>query len=195
MEKLEVNGTDRSFDGDPKMPLLWYVRDMLQLTGPQFGCGIAPCGACTVHKNGEAIRSCITLMSAAADSDIRTIEDSGANGLHPLEYVDTALDAGLLVHPEATREQFEGAVVFGTSIARSGEITAKNRVIQQSNFNDYPVARIKEVPIQTNAHITESSGVGEPGVPPFVAAFCNAIFAASGKRVRDLPLSSNSLFG
>jgi isoquinoline 1-oxidoreductase beta subunit len=100
---------------------------------------------------------------------------------------------------EATRAQFEGAVVFGTSIVRSGEITAKNGAIQQSNFNDYPVARINEVPAQTNVYITESSappaGVGEPGVPPFVAAFCNAIFAATGKRVRDLPLSSNNLFG
>jgi isoquinoline 1-oxidoreductase subunit beta len=113
--------------------------------------------------------------------------------------VDTAVDAGLVVNPEATRAQFEGAAVFGTSIVRSGEITAKNGVIQQSNFNDYPVARINEVPEQTNVYITESSappaGVGEPGVPPFVAAFCNAIFAATGKRVRDLPLSSNSLFG
>ena len=113
--------------------------------------------------------------------------------------VDTALDAGIVVNPEATRAQFEGAVVFGTSIVRSGEITAKNGVIQQSNFNDYPVARINEVPAQTNVYIAESSappaGVGEPGVPPFVAAFCNAIFAATGTRVRDLPLSSNSNFG
>lgn len=85
MVKLKVNGTDRSFDGDPEMPLLWYVRDILQLTGTKFGCGIALCGACTVHKNGEAIRSCITPMSAAADSDIRTIEDLGVNGLHPLQ--------------------------------------------------------------------------------------------------------------
>jgi isoquinoline 1-oxidoreductase beta subunit len=112
--------------------------------------------------------------------------------------VDTAIDAGLVVNPEATRAQLEGAVVFGTSIVRSGEITAKNGVIQQSNFSDYPVARINEVPAQTNVYITESSappaGVGEPGVPPFVAAFCNAIFAATGKRVRDLPLSSNSQF-
>jgi len=112
--------------------------------------------------------------------------------------VDTALDAGVVVNPEAVRAQFEGAVVFGTSIVRTGEITAKNGIIQQSNFNDYPVARINEVPAQTNVYITESSappaGVGEPGVPPFVAAFCNAIFAATGKRVRDLPLSSNSLF-
>jgi isoquinoline 1-oxidoreductase beta subunit len=113
--------------------------------------------------------------------------------------VDTAVDAGLVVNPEATRAQFEGAVVFGTSIVRSGEITAKNGVIQQSNFNDYPVARINEVPAQTNVYIADSSappaGVGEPGVPPFVAAFCNAIFAATGTRVRDLPLSSNSNLG
>jgi isoquinoline 1-oxidoreductase beta subunit len=113
--------------------------------------------------------------------------------------VDTAVDAGLVVNPEATRAQFEGAVVFGTSIVRSGEITAKKGVIQQSNFNDYPVARINEVPAQTNVYIADSSappaGVGEPGVPPFVAAFCNAIFAATGTRVRDLPLSSNSNFG
>jgi isoquinoline 1-oxidoreductase beta subunit len=112
--------------------------------------------------------------------------------------VDMALDAGLVVNPEITRAQFEGAAVFGTSIVRSGEITAKNGVIEQSNFNDYPVARINEVPQQTNVYIVDSAappaGVGEPGVPPFVAAFCNAIFAATGKRVRDLPLSSNPAF-
>jgi isoquinoline 1-oxidoreductase beta subunit len=112
--------------------------------------------------------------------------------------VDTAVDAGLVVNPEITRAQFEGAVVFGTSIVRSGEITAKRGAIEQSNFNDYPVARINEVPAQTNVYLTESTappaGVGEPGVPPFVAALCNAIFAATGKRVRDLPLSSNSNF-
>jgi isoquinoline 1-oxidoreductase alpha subunit len=83
--KLKVNGMDRPFDGDPDMPLLWYLRDILGLTGTKFGCGIALCGACTVHKNGEAIRSCVTSMSAAADSDIRTIEDLGANGLHPVQ--------------------------------------------------------------------------------------------------------------
>src|SRR6202166_1509370 len=113
--------------------------------------------------------------------------------------VDTAVDAGLIANPEITRAQFEGAAVFGTSIVRTGEITAKNGVIQQSNFNDYPVARINEAPQRTNVYIVESSappaGVGEPGVPPFVAAFCNAIYAATGKRVRNLPLSSSGLFG
>jgi len=113
--------------------------------------------------------------------------------------VDYAVDAGLIANPEITRAQFEGAAVFGTSIVRTGEITAKNGVIEQSNFNDYPVARINESPRQTNVHIVDSSappaGVGEPGVPPFVAAFCNAIYAATGKRVRSLPLASSGLFG
>jgi len=81
MVKLKVNGMDRTFDGDPDMPLLWYLRDVLGLTGTKFGCGIALCGACTVHKNGEAIRSCVTSMSVAAGSEIRTIEDLGANDL------------------------------------------------------------------------------------------------------------------
>ena len=67
------------------MPLLWYLRDILGLTGTKFGCGIALCGACTVHKNGEAIRSCVTPMSAAAGTEIRTIEDLGASGLHPVQ--------------------------------------------------------------------------------------------------------------
>jgi isoquinoline 1-oxidoreductase beta subunit len=140
-----------------------------------------------------AHRSFLTYVATVVEVDVSN------DGEIRIPRVDTAVDAGLVVNPEATRAQFEGAAVFGTSIVRSGEITAKNGVIQQSNFNDYPVARINEVPDQTNVYITESSappaGVGEPGVPPFVAAFCNAIFAATGKRVRDLPLSSNNLFG
>jgi len=111
--------------------------------------------------------------------------------------VDMVLDAGLVVNPEATRAQFEGAAVFGTSVVRSGEITATKGAINQSNFQDYPVARITEAPYQTNVHIVESdappAGVGEPGVPPFVAALCNAIFDATGKRVRDLPITKLGL--
>jgi len=111
--------------------------------------------------------------------------------------VDTVVDAGLVVNPEATRSQFEGAAVFGTSIVRSGEITAKNGAIEQSNFSDYPVARMNEAPRQTNVYIVDSdappAGVGEPGVPPFTPALCNAIFAATGTRVRELPLSRTKL--
>ncbi len=109
--------------------------------------------------------------------------------------VETVLDAGTIVNPDTVRAQFEGAAVFGTSIARTGEITATSGRINQSNFHDYQVARMNEAPYQTNVHIVESeappAGVGEPGVPPFAPALCNAIFAATGKRVRELPLSRN----
>jgi isoquinoline 1-oxidoreductase alpha subunit len=85
MIQLTVNGTQRSFDGDPEMPLLWYLRDILGLTGAKFGCGIGLCGACTVHKNGQAVRACITPMSSAAGGQIATIEGIGAQGLHPVQ--------------------------------------------------------------------------------------------------------------
>ena len=133
-----------------------------------------------------AHRSFLTYVATVVEVEVND------NGEIRIPRVDTVLDAGLVVNPEATRAQFEGAVVFGTSIVRSGEITAKNGVIQQSNFSNYPVARINEAPYQTNVHIVDSdappAGVGEPGVPPFVAALGNAVFAATGKRVRELPL-------
>jgi isoquinoline 1-oxidoreductase subunit alpha len=85
MIQFKVNGVDRSFDGDAEMPLLWYLRDILGLTGTKFGCGIALCGACTVHKNGEAIRSCVTAMRDMAGTEITTIEGLSQNGLHPVQ--------------------------------------------------------------------------------------------------------------
>ena len=74
MIKLKVNGASRQFDGDPEMPLLWYLRDELQMTGTKYGCGAGLCGACTVHVNGAAVRSCQTPMQSAAGKDIVTIE-------------------------------------------------------------------------------------------------------------------------
>ncbi|MBV8834525.1 MAG: (2Fe-2S)-binding protein [Acidobacteriaceae bacterium] len=85
MVQLKVNGAARSYDGDPEMPLLWYLRDELQLTGSKFGCGMGLCGACTVHVNGEAARSCLTPMSSAAGKEITTIEGLSPNGTHPVQ--------------------------------------------------------------------------------------------------------------
>jgi isoquinoline 1-oxidoreductase subunit alpha len=85
MIQLTVNGVERSFDGDPEMPLLWYLRDILELTGTKFGCGIGLCGACTVHRNSEAIRSCITTMGSVGGVQITTIEGITATGLHPVQ--------------------------------------------------------------------------------------------------------------
>ena len=85
MIQLKINGVQQTFNGDPEMPLLWYLRDELKLTGTKFGCGIALCGACTVHKNGEAIRSCVVAMREMAGTEIITIEGLGNNGLHPVQ--------------------------------------------------------------------------------------------------------------
>ena len=148
------------------------------------------------HGKGTGVgiaahRSFLTYVATVVEVEVN------AQGEVRIPRVDTALDAGLVVNPEATRAQFEGAAVFGTSVVRTGEITATKGVINQSNFQDYPVARINEVPAKTNVYIVDSdappAGVGEPGVPPFIAAFCNAIFAATGKRVRDLPITKLGL--
>ena len=83
MIRFKVNGKERSFDGDPEMPLLWYLRDVLGLTGTKFGCGMSLCGTCTVHHNGEAIRSCTTSMKDVSGAEITTIE--GIAPLHPVQ--------------------------------------------------------------------------------------------------------------
>lgn len=80
MIKLRINGQEKQFDGDGEMPLLWYLRDELGLTGTKFGCGIAACGACTVHLDGEAIRSCQTPISAAENASVTTIEGLDPQG-------------------------------------------------------------------------------------------------------------------
>mgnify|MGYP001422914639 CR=1 FL=1 len=85
MIKLKVNGVARQFDGDPEMPLLWYLRDELQMTGTKFGCGMGLCGSCTIHINGAATRSCITPMSSAAGKDVTTIEALSKAGDHPVQ--------------------------------------------------------------------------------------------------------------
>ncbi len=85
MIQIKVNGVEHTFNGDPEIPLLWYLRDELKLTGTKFGCGIALCGACTVDKNGEAIRSCVVAMGTLTGAEITTIEGLANNGLHPVQ--------------------------------------------------------------------------------------------------------------
>ncbi len=85
MIRLNINGKAQHFDGDPDMPLLWYLRDELALTGTKYGCGMGLCGACTVHVNGEAVRSCLTPMKAAQGKSITTIEGLAPKADHPLQ--------------------------------------------------------------------------------------------------------------
>ena len=85
MITLHVNGQAQSFDGDPSMPVLWYLRDVLGLTGTKFGCGVAACGACTIHLDGDATRSCQTQMVDVNGKSVTTIEGLDPEGNHPVQ--------------------------------------------------------------------------------------------------------------
>jgi isoquinoline 1-oxidoreductase alpha subunit len=85
MPEIQVNGVRHDVAADPQMPLLWAIRDILGMTGTKFGCGIGACGACTVHMDGNAVRSCITTLADAAGREIVTIEGLSPNGTHPVQ--------------------------------------------------------------------------------------------------------------
>jgi len=108
--------------------------------------------------------------------------------------VDTAIDCGTYINPERIQSQIEGCAIMGLSLAKYGEISFKDGRVQQKNFDDFPVVRMDEAPLITHVHIvppaadTPPCGAGEPGLPPFAPALMNAIFAATGKRIRALPI-------
>ena len=83
--RFNVNGKPQNAEAPPDMPLLWYLRDILGMTGAKFGCGMALCGACTVHVNGSAVRSCVTTVGSIAGKDVTTVEGLSADGSHPVQ--------------------------------------------------------------------------------------------------------------
>lgn len=85
MNKVKINGVEHPIDADPTMPLLWVLRDLLNMTGTKFGCGKGLCGACTIHLNGQPVRSCLMPLAAAFGAEITTIEGLSASGDHPLQ--------------------------------------------------------------------------------------------------------------
>ena len=118
------------------------------------------------------------------------------DGSFRVDRVVCAVDCGVAINPDVIRAQMEGGIGFGLAAALHGAITLKEGRVEQSNFHDYPVLRMNEMP-QVEVHIVASNekptGVGEPGVPPIAPAVCNAIFAAVGKRVRSLPIRPETL--
>ncbi|MGY3609634.1 MULTISPECIES: molybdopterin cofactor-binding domain-containing protein [unclassified Bradyrhizobium] len=143
------------------------------------------------HGRGVAVhRSFLSYAAAVVQVAV------GSDGQLTIPRVDIGLDCGLIVNPDRVRAQLEGAVIMGISNALYSNITIKRGRIEQNNFSDYLVARTDIAP-ETHVHIVDSSappgGVGEPGVPPIAPAICNAIFAATGKRIRALPIDPAQL--
>ena len=133
-----------------------------------------------------AHRSFLTYVATIVEVEV------SPDGVVTIPRVVMAVDAGTVVNPDRVKAQMEGACIYAMSAAFFGEITAKEGAIQQSNFDNYPVARMASSPKLIEVHLVDSEappgGVGEPGVPPFAPALCNAIFAATGERVRTLPI-------
>jgi isoquinoline 1-oxidoreductase subunit beta len=135
-----------------------------------------------------AIRSFLSYVAVASKVKV-------TDGRLEVLEMHCVMDAGTVVNPDRVHAQMEGALVFGLSLALMGEISFSDGQPQQSNFHDYPVARINQVPAIMRTHIISSdalpAGVGEPGVPPVAPSLANAIFAATGQRIRELPISKH----
>jgi isoquinoline 1-oxidoreductase beta subunit len=131
-------------------------------------------------------RSFLSYVASVVHADV------APDGTVRIPRVDVAIDAGFVANPERTRAQLEGATIMGLSNALASAITFSQGRTDQSNFRDYRVLRFDAAPREIHVHIMDSDakpgGVGEPGVPPTAPALCNAIFAATGKRIRALPV-------
>ena len=139
----------------------------------------------------SAHRSFNTYVASAVEVEV------DGKGTVKVPAVHMVVDAGVIVNPDRVRAQMEGSAVMAIGFARYAEITALAGRVQQANFHQFQVARMNDAPLQVHVHLVESTelptGVGEPGLPPVIPAFTNAIFAATGKRVRELPLSKAKL--
>ena len=189
--KTELAKDYKNYDGDYETYPIDAARfkRVVQIAAEKSGWGKQKLGnGCGM---GLAVhRSFLTYVAAVVEVQVKDNQVI-------VQRVHMALDAGTVVNPTTVKQQFEGAAVMGTGIAFYGEITATNGVIDQSNFDTFQVARMKVAPKETNVYIVESdaapAGIGEPGLPPIAPAIYNAVFAATGKRIREMPLSKAGL--
>jgi isoquinoline 1-oxidoreductase subunit alpha len=122
--QLTVNGRSSTVDVPADMPLLWVIRDVLKLKGTKFGCGIGQCGACTVHLNGKAVRSCQTPVSAAAKTPITTLEGLSADGTHPVQLAWLEIDVPQCGYCQAGQMMSAAALLAKTPKPDDQEITS-----------------------------------------------------------------------
>jgi isoquinoline 1-oxidoreductase beta subunit len=166
------------------------LRRVVEMVAEKSGWGKLPSG--NGHGFGIAAhRSFLTYVATVVEIEV------DGNGQVKIPNVWTAIDAGTIVAPDNVRNQVEGAANFGASLSLLSEITVTNGMVNQSNFSDYQLVRMGSAVKHTNVYIVESdappAGAGEPGVPPFAPALYNAIHAATGKRIREMPLSKTNL--
>jgi len=126
---LTINGKPSTLDVEPATPLVWVLREHLQLTGTKFGCGMAQCGACTVHVNGEAIRSCVTPVSAVAGKSITTIEGLSSDGTHPLQKAWVAEQV-----PQCGYCQ-SGQIMQAATLLAKNKNPTREQIVQHMNGN------------------------------------------------------------
>ena len=135
-------------------------------------------------------------MPEIFESRVAAIEKSGAKRRPKVQRVVAAVDCGRTVNPEIIKRQIESAIVYGLTAALYGKVTFKDGRVEQSNFHDYPMLRMNEMPI-VQVYVMKSSeapgGIGEPGLPALAPALTAAIFAATGKRIRKLPIEPGEL--
>ena len=166
------------------------LRRVLEIAGERSGWGRRKGGG-GWGMGIAAHRSFNTYVASVVEVEV------DSRGAVKVPRIDQVVDAGVIVNPDRVRAQMEGAAVMAVGLARTGEITAAGGRIRQSNFHDFQVARMNDAPYQVNVHFVDSealpTGVGEPGLPPVLAALGNAIHAATGRRVRELPLSRQKL--
>jgi isoquinoline 1-oxidoreductase beta subunit len=186
---LKAQGVDYSNYGAPldKYPVdTRRLRHVLEVAAERAGWGKRKSGG-GWGMGIAAHRSFNSYVASVVEVEV------DSKGTVTVPRVQQVVDAGVIVNPNRVRAQFEGAAVMAVGLARTGEITATAGRINQSNYNNFQVARMNDAPKQVDVHFIESdalpTGVGEPGLPPVLAALGNAIFAATGKRVRELPLS------
>jgi len=194
---LDLLGPDREIDFSKRNPNLWYYdksiqeypwdtgrfRKVIELAAEKSSWG-------QKLPKGQALgiaahRSFLTYVACIVKVDVN-------DGKVSIPEVHYAVNCGLAVNPDRVRAQFEGGAVFGTSLALKSELTVEKGRVKQSNFHDYQLARMADAPAKIEVHIMDSkaapTGVGEPPVPPFSPALANALFAATGKRFRKLPI-------
>ncbi len=192
--KITLIVNDKTADvqvDDPDMPLLYALRDDLALRGPRFGCGLAQCGACTVHIDGKAMRSCVYPVSSVGKGKVTTVEVNRKTGALRVKHFAVVQDCGQVINPDGVKNQIEGNVVQTVSRTLKEQLTFDRSRVTSVDWASYPILTFPDIPdvdIELIDRPAEKPwGVGEPSATVVPAAIENAVCDAVGVRLRSVP--------